>query len=311
MGRIIFIVGLALACIGLAIVGVRCEATSMPDAGMVDIEGFRALKTGPRRVELSGVTIDWERRRYRVGRNGEMYPSDPRVVVPVADPKELGTRRRELIGAHVRVENAPAPKNFFYLVKKSRGDNRIIDTKTALYAPVDGTNGSVWIVSEVLENRDDPRGKEFLARTSHTGVVKSVFDLYDGTMLADAYAKSGGGKQLAPDAVALDTEAPVAADVALTTWAPIVTGARAEMWIAMEGTPSEAPSSLAGVLEVVEDPYLDVEIGRLAGTGADYAARRVLWVGAGQSRVSVVGIALLIVGLAVIGAAEVLRRRAQ
>jgi hypothetical protein len=263
-------------------------------------------------VELSGVTIDWERRRYRVGRNGDMYPSDPRLVVPVADPKELLSRRRELVGAHVRVEGAPAPKNYFYLVKKSRKDGRTFDTQTALYAPVDGTNGSVWIVSEVLENRDDPRGKEFLARTGHTGVVKSVFDLYDGTMLAEAYAKSGGGKQLAPDAVALDTEAPLAADAALTTWAPIVAGARPEMWIAMEGTPAEAPASLAGVMEVVEDPILDVEIGRLAGTGPDYGARRVLWVGgARESRVSFIGAVLLAAGLAVMGLAEVKRRRDQ
>ena len=305
MGRARLVTAGILLAIGLALLANRWFSSRIEDVAVTSVAELRAIRGRPKHVTASpAIPFDPNNRRYRARSRDELYTQDPRTPVPVADVATLRERGADLAGAIVTLGSAPAPKTYFFEKKQNRLTGKKESTATSLYAPVEGTAASVWIVSERLKNEQDPKANDFLARTSHTGRVVSLFDVFDGTLLADAYAKKGG-RAIPPNAIALDTEEPIGKDDPVEVWIPIV-GAD-DVWVVYDSLPSTT-----GVVEAVAERATDPALDRVAarGRGLEPKARVVLRAGdvdafrakhPGESRVSWIGAVLLLVGVVLLG----------
>jgi hypothetical protein len=271
VARARLIVAGILVVLGLALLANQWGSTRIRDAADVTLEELRALRGRPEAV-APHILVDWDKRLYRARSRSAFYTADPRTVTSVPTPAALASRTSELMGRLVRLESVPPARQWFFESKLHAVTHRKDPSATCLFLPVDGTNGAVWIVSERLTNRADPKGNVFVARPTHTGKVVPLADVYDGPLLPEMYARSDGH---APAAVALDTEEPLSASEPVDTWAPL-TGGSGDVWAVFDGTPG-APTAMAGVAEHIADPALAQAAAR--AYGVDHKGRTVIWVG--------------------------------
>lgn len=253
---------------------------------------------GLRPVLVKDGAFDWDRRAYRTptSSGARFYPSDPRSPSTVVSASELWEQRQTLVGMPVSLDATPGAAYLRTDVEYDRvpggaregGQQKQGDSAQRLYAPVRGTGGRVWLLSEAVGGRSDPAALAFMGRRTHAGTLVNV---YSDAALAREYA-SDDGQPLPYMGVGIRPEAFEAQVGPLETWVPL-TGTDETVWVAFpSGLDSEpggpvrgiylgAGAPAVGLLEhirtrfqktaTLRDPHVIAGVGRL-----EYLARERL-----------------------------------
>lgn len=299
--------GFAIA-LGLMLSVARCSKNSLPSEPAASTpQELLALKPSKKlhRVRLEAGALDSAKLAWRV--NGlAFYRKDPREVAEAAGPDELLARKDALLGGFVRLKGAPEPLFFFLEKGRHHGKKDHFDIPTHLYAPVLGLEDKLWVVSEYLKSAGEPKAKEFLKRTEHVGLLDTLWEARDASLIHSAYQKSGLAllKPLKPDTLALLTEAPPDASAPVELWAP-VQDCGYRFWAASPGGRPLPEGPAEGILEWVQDPAVDELASGFEGKGLEYRARGVITLASdeefrkarGLSRVHGTGLLLIAGGL--------------
>lgn len=181
-------------------------------------------------------------RRYRSSGGVSFSGRDPRQPLVLDQAAEI-LARKDLLGAEVTYTGPSY--SLTYLTLTTKQDERVRGVR--VYLPIHADR--LWVISDVFPAVDSPGVTEFLARRSHTGVLRPI-DRDES--LWKAYTEHGA-KKPPPGALGIypRTAAPEKIEN-LTVWVPVAALGYRLWLVCPDGKPIPGDAMQEGILEVVD-----------------------------------------------------------